>query len=245
MRLADVMWWLMKTKPLPRLRALQLLLEPIERDEVMPCLYQLDPSDYANPVPTDSMFGFPTARERREHDELFGPSSFASEEWLERDFRSRWFPPRSLDDQPEPGGPALVQRLMQSWSTPPRRPGRPDALDDRSSYAALAIPIHRAFAWWGYGTVSAAPATVQAPAFEDLRGRPKGSQWSDAERAVLLAEFERRIRCNASQSSVCKQLGDELGMSRPSIETQIKKARAVSTSFMPSPTTFPARSRIR
>lgn len=127
-----------------------------------------------------------------------------------------------------PGVPALSRLLRERWTWGHRLAVSPPVTSDAEAFAhvrlpgrAVAVRLTDAARIWGYGA-DWLPATVTEPTtFDELvaavRGRRKGTPWSETEKALLRAEFQQRNgwrqigstwgKYSGVQTALAKELG--------------------------------------
>jgi len=154
-RLGDVLLWLEHTKGLPRAASVDELVLAMPED-VMASLYYLSRADefgaerYADLMPPDAPFS--------------GPGSLPCPAWRTEGEHQAFLDSARLtrDPKAKTGRAALVERLKR-WATVPVME-QTDPVNKPTSHASrLAVPMHLAFRWWGYGQLVAQQA---APASE-------------------------------------------------------------------------------
>lgn len=227
-RLADVLRWLEQSGSLPRKAAVEALCKAMPED-VMTWLYALRLNDYAEPVPPDSTFGFKTAAQIEAKKAAHRQE--VSQRELERE-RDGWWGRGHLFNEagkirttwPEPteaGLPALLKRIRQTWAYAVRnRAATCDVLDDpRSVLTALAVPLDKAHAAWGYGQV-VAPVVAPEAASES------GKKWTDEKLKQLLADHEELKR--SGRQDYRKALAEKWGEGESNIKKQLSKARELA-----------------
>lgn len=147
--LADLLRWIQSERTLPRAAALQALIDGIP-DDVMTWVYLLEPKgqDYAKAVPVDAMFGSMTSKE------IETAKAKHRQDLMQRDherrlrygggFQSAIGARTAWPDPVEPGRPALLKALSgRRW---------------QQYLNVLAVPVHKAFAVWGWGGILTAEA---------------------------------------------------------------------------------------
>lgn len=221
-RLAEILRWLEQIRSLPRKAALEVLCEAMPAD-VMTWLYSLRPNDYAQPVPEGSTFGFNTAAQ------IEAAKAKHRQELLQQDFEneraSRYGGGWSVSggrvrttwpEPTEPGRPALLKLIRCTWVHAKRnRAATCDVLDDpRSSLTALAIPLDKAHAAWGYGRTVASTATPAA--------QEKGKKWTDERLRQLLADHQELKGKTVEHR---KALVAKWGESEANIKKQLTRAQ--------------------
>lgn len=251
-RLADVLRWIQAEQALPRGEALQVLIAGLP-DDVMTWLYQLDAKKVqrAQPVPADATFGYKRAAQidsdkaahrqaalqrglEQERSNIGGGWTFVNPTWLND--------PPEWPEPTEPGRPALIKALGKWWSSPKwNRAATCDMLDEpRCSLSFLAVPIHKAFAVWGWGGVPADDAAMAAagpmdwPSLVAERKANAGTAWTAEQLAVARAEWSRRGGTVAD----CAAMATELGISRQSLSktmTVTRKRGKVQPGAAPAP----------
>lgn len=234
-RLAEVLRWIQTEQTLPRAEALQALIDGLP-DDVMTWLYRLEPirGGYAQAVPAEEMFGHKTAKEieaakakqrqdlmERDHEQQsrYGGGFHAANGMI----RTTW------PDPVEPGRSALTKALGEWWSRLTwNRKATCDMLDEpRCSLSFLAVPIHKAFAVWGWGGVPADDAVVAIAGPKDWpslvadRKANLGTAWTAEQLAVARVEWSRRGGTVAD----CAAMATELGISRQSLSKTMTATR--------------------
>ena len=161
-RLGDVLFWLADRRGLPVAEAARVLSDGLP-DDVMSHVYQVRASDFAELVPGDCMFGLATLEAKARNDQARAAAAQASA------FRGYV---RTIGPASEPGRPALLACLA-SWSAGAARADKHPANNVRTVGARLAVPIAKAYRWWGYGQ-QAAPAGADT----ETGGEPDVSTWA-------------------------------------------------------------------
>lgn len=267
-RLADLLRWLQQTRSIPRAAAVDVLCDALPLD-VMGWLYRVDAIHHAKPVPIDAQFGYKTAvqiaeadaaqardEDRQRHSGEFGDSWG----WSNRDW---WQSPRlyvaegkatTNPPQPtEPGRPSLLRLIRWLALSKKKTKDVCEPMDhQRSLLAPLAIPVIKAHALWGYGTVqqqvaAASPVAASADqpqrqatyaALVAVRNADKTAPWGDEWPRVLADEIDAR----KGQKGVRAGIAKELGMTVSGVGDVLTraKARAKRTKRLPASAGLPA-----
>jgi hypothetical protein len=237
LRLADVLRWLQVEQALPRGEALQVLIAELP-DDVMTWLYQLDAKKVqrAQPVPADATFGYKTAAQIDSDKAAYRQAALQRGLEQERsNIGGGWtfVNPTCLNDPPEwpeptePGRPALVKALGHWWSRPKlNRAATCDMLDEpRCSLSFLAVPIHKAFAVWGWGGAPALDAgTVAAPA--RVLVKDQKPEWTGKRIHERIGELEKLGRASPVAAVVA-----EVGLS----DREVRRRRSEYLKALASP----------
>jgi hypothetical protein len=210
-RLGDVLRWLEDARGLPRSKALEVLIDGLPND-ASEWMYTLRNGAYAERLPVGYMFGFHT---RAQHEEAVRAhnqvpwSGLGSPEW-QSELRGRrvispgfggWGAhsgPRPAYQGPkvsEPGLPVLRLALGR-WAdekrwVPPKREWVNTTDFEGVSWPMnyLAVPLSKAFEWWGYGKLAeqASPTQAVTQPADDLVGLPESLR-----KSLLRVEAERK-----------------------------------------------------
>lgn len=243
-RLGDVLKWLEGTREWSRERALMFLLDRLP-DDAMRHVYRVQPGRDARQVSEVDSFGFLTAKQLEEAKRIgsaLAPESqgLGSTEW-QAEFARAAPPPCASGSRPasEPGLPAL-RLLLTCWSKPTAREvrTRADVCTTTMQGKAwqvnyLAVPLLKAFEWWGWGRVAeaennmeeghAAPTRPTVDEIESFEGKTfselvqfrrshDGARWDDDMRVIVYAEKLARKKKPGAES-VAIRMADELDVS--------------------------------
>lgn len=235
-RLGDVLKWIEDGREWTRERALTFLLDGLPSD-AMHHVYRLQPGRDPRLVSLDDRFGYwsdqqlPSANRANSANALKS-GVFGSTEWL-AEFAPvhRVSAPVALVPTADPGLPALRLLLSTRWSKPTTRDARTRADVCTTSMQGnawqanyLAVPLLKAFDWWGYGRLVAADGAEEdghaAPSDGRLPSQAApapASGWTDARIAARHAEL-MAAKERAPTLKLCK----ESGLS----EREIRRAKA-------------------
>ncbi|HEX5310302.1 hypothetical protein [Aquabacterium sp.] len=228
-RLGDVLKWIEVGREWPRDEALKCLLNRLPVD-AMGRIYRVQPGSFACKVSESESFGFPATQQRQEANRANSASAlksgaFASPEWL-AEFAPvhRVSAPVALRPTADPGVPALRLLLSTCWSKPTTRDARTRAdvctttMQGKAWQANyLAVPLLKAFEWWGYGRlVDAGIGEETGRDNLDLATGP-ASGWTDARIAARHAELKA-----AGERAPTLKLCEESGLS----DREIRRAKA-------------------
>lgn len=222
-RLADVLHWLESTRSLPRVAALETLCEAMPLD-VVSWLYWVRPTDYAQPVPVNFMFGWMTAAQIEAKRQADIADSIRRGLQREREnqsngrFGATWHFQSAdrkitaiLPEPTEPGRPALLKLIRHCWVHSKRTPlSTCDILDDPKmrNLVNLAIRLDKAAAIWGYGQILRA-VDSEPSTFVDLvilRKAKPGSPWTAGQRQIVKTEVADRITQPGHREAIAQAL---------------------------------------
>lgn len=199
-RVAEVLRWLEKAHPLPRVAALKAMCEAMPPD-VVNSLFWLRHNDYAKAVPGSFRWGFATAAQIEAKRKADTANRIFRDLKRKRDYPNAdiVFVTPKIKPTPcatEPGLPALLKILGKYWKQSPRT-STCDILDDPaiSVLSTLAVPLAKAAELWGYGQILRA-VDSEPSTFVDLvklrKSKPR-STWTETERKILKTEVDKRI----------------------------------------------------
>ena len=214
-RLGDVLYWLADRRELPVGEAARVLANGLPED-VMSHVYQVRASDFAELVPGDCMFGLSTLEAKARNDQARAAAAQAG--------AFRGFV-RPIGPASEPGRPALLACLA-SWSAGAARAEKHPANNVRTVGARLAVPMTKAYQWWGYGQPAgqqAAPAGANTGACSvpDVGTWAGLVAWKDANSACnWTAEMKKTVAAEKvmrkgqpGARGVAKAMASDLGIS--------------------------------
>lgn len=215
-RLGDVLLWMDHVKGWSRARSVSELVKAMPED-VMGCLYCIRRNDEfqgvdddADLMPPDSEFS------------TVSPGSWPCPAWRTEDEHRQWLAlhRRPQSDPPRATGrAALVERLPKWARARVTGPDQPDPVNDtKSRFSMLAVPMAKAYQWWGYGRQAApAGADTETGGMQDVstwaglvaqRWSEPGADWTD-DMLVTIAEEEGR-RKDAGEREVRDRMGAQL-----------------------------------
>lgn len=163
-RLGDVLVWMERTKGLPRAVAVRELVRDMPED-VMASLYYISRADefggerYADLMPPDSTFS--------------GLGSLPSPPWRsEQEHQTALEAVRLARNPNAKTGRAALAECLKRWATAPVMEQTDPVNNPTHHVARLAVPMAKAYQWWGYGQL-AAPAGADTEADSE----PDVSTW--------------------------------------------------------------------
>jgi hypothetical protein len=237
-RLAEVLRWIESSKELPRAAALERLCDAMPVNVLEWC-YQLHQTEYAQPLPSDCMFGFQTSaqieaamvkRENTARDRAMRPNSVTTWGGIQHQMPTWRVAVGRIVTAPAepttPGQPALLKLIRAWWKWAKlRRDSTCDVLDDPKAALpnSLAIRLDKAGELWGYGrAVQSSAADGQPSTWPELvayRKRHPGVLWDDNMRKLLATEKDARGKGAAAA------LAGDLGVSVTAVNAALQRHR--------------------
>jgi hypothetical protein len=227
-RLADVVAWLETEKALPRLNAVEALCYGLTVNALVG-LYEVRLGHFAVSKPVDCTYGYPTpaqveAAEKHQRGKA-AAMRHGGGMWSEPNAsRPKKSQPRPAQLPTEPGLPALVRRIRESWGvTAGVRTGAAVVLDTTSNdLSALAITVNIAHSLWGWGSVAevvqlhvVSAEAVEPSTYNELvlfRASQSKSEWTKVQKGLAAKEASRR-KALPGAKGVASAMAKELGVS--------------------------------
>lgn len=227
-RLGDVQAWMEEVKGFDCSQSMAELIKRMPED-VMGCLYYVNQiGDNGKPqnaqlMPPDSTFSH-------------GGGALPKPVWKseERHAESLAMYRTSAAAAPKKTGrPALVYRL--EYAVRVQQLGTADPMNNPASHAArLAVPMAKAYQWWGYGQLAApAGADTEAGSVPDVstwvhlveyRKAYPSDKWTPEMKATVRAEKTRRKGLPGA-TGVAKRMASELGISEKRLNDLVREAK--------------------
>jgi hypothetical protein len=224
-RLADVLKWGMNN-PVQRPYSAALIdfCSAIPND-AMEWLYQVN-ADYAKSIDSNHSFGYFTKEQlKKNKDKNLTNMSFNR---IHRaSGRNSNYPenlPTIDNDTPtEPGFPALMRKIGESWSKESTPDGRMMCDGEKLPINFLAIPFEKAHQHWGWGVLQEAPKSgpddgIDPPptkAHEKVKGTPWTPEWN----AKLEAAYSNAK--DATEREKFKSIAMHWGLSWQAVDKQL------------------------
>lgn len=226
-RLGDVQAWLEEVKGFDCSQSMAELIKRMPED-VMVCLYYINRiGDNGKPLnaqlmPVDSTFS---------HD----GNSLPKPVWQSEERHAESLAMHRIHAAAQPkttGRPALVDRLERTMRA--QRMGAVDPMNNPTHHVArLAVPMAKAYQWWGYGQLAApAGADTEADSEPDVstwgslvtyRKAYPSDKWTLEMKATVKAEKTRRKGLPGS-TGVAKRMASELGISEKRLNDLVREA---------------------
>lgn len=227
-RLGDVQAWLEEVKGFDCLQSMAELIKRMPED-VMGCLYYINRiGDNGKPqnaqlMPPDSTFSH-------------GGGALPKPVWKSEERHAQTLAMFRTSGAAQPkktGRPALVDRLEHTVRV--QQMGRDDPMNNPESHAArLAVPMAKAYQWWGYGQQAApAGADTEADSEPDVstwaglvkfRKAYPSAIWTPEMKVTVRAEKIRR-KALPGAKGVAKAMAEELGISEKLLNDKVREAQ--------------------
>lgn len=218
-RLGDVLKWLEGTREWSRERALMALLDGLPAD-AMDHVYRVQPGRDACLVPTDDRFGYWSDQQLEDDKQRHAANEAMRINTL--GLRDSWATASHYNQSVPvsgPGMPALRKRLQDWRKATIRLSGAAVCTTTvaRNDWSAnyLAVPLRKAFEWWGYGSMEKASDTK-----EERQDTKPTSEWNDARIVARHAELKKD-----KQGKFTQRLANESGWSDRDIRRVVKAAK--------------------